>query len=126
MSRRARWLLISTAVVLACVLGIHWIDELRSWAAATTLPVSDEQVVEYLAPPPIDRAEVGLQPVPTTGQVRVNKEYGLLLFHVVQLDFERPDFVKTIFAESTADGYKWEEEADTSLGSPVLRGFLGS
>jgi hypothetical protein len=125
MSRRARWLLISTTVVLACVLGVHWIDDLRSWAAASTLPVSDEQVVGYLASPPIERAKVGLQPVPTTGQVRVNKEYSLLLFHVVQLDFERPDFVKTIFVESTADGYKWYEEADTHWGPLSYEGSSG-
>lgn len=125
MSRRARWLLISTAVVLACVVGVQWVDDLRSWASASTLSVSDEQVVEYLASPPIERAMVGLQPVPTTGEVQVKKEYGLILFHFVRLDFESPDFVKTIFVDPTADGYKWYAEEDTHWGPLSYRESSG-
>lgn len=109
MSKQSRILAFATAVLLISASLAACSSPFRS--QPTTIPVSDERVKQYLAGPSLDRARFGLESVPTTGDVSIVPE-----FDYVRLEFNRPNLLKTVFVESTDDGYRWFAEEDTHWG----------
>lgn len=96
--------LLTSLVILTFVVGCQAVRQ-------ETMTVADPDAVQYFKSPPVERESVGLDPIPTSGQVLITHEHGYL-----RVDFERSDFLKTIFIEPTADGYRWFAEEDTHYG----------
>lgn len=75
------------------------------------LPVSDDRVQRYLAEPPVNRADVGLEPIPVKGDVYVIDDDPY-----VRLEFERPNLFKIVTVELIDGEYRWFAEEDEHYG----------